>query len=227
MNPSLSGCAVAIMAKVPTPGQVKTRLCPPLSHADAAELYRCLLLDKIEQVKALDGARQAIAYTPEDSKSFFEALSSPAFLLIPQVGPDLGARLTNTLTQLLALGYQKVMAIDSDSPTLPVDYLRLALDLLNKPDVDVVLGPCEDGGYYLIGLREIHRELFDDMAWSSPHVLPETIRRAEAKRLKVACLPAWYDVDTPEDLQRLRFFFQTEDGTSGQHTKRFLVEYDL
>jgi uncharacterized protein len=219
--------AVAIMAKAPTPGQVKTRLCPPLSYEEAADLYRCFLLDKIEQVKALKQAERVIAYTPEDSKSFFEALASPAFLFVPQTGPDLGARLINTLTQLRALGYQKVMAIDSDTPTLPVDHLRQGFALLNKPEIDVVLGPCEDGGYYLIGVREIHRELFDDMAWSSPQVLPETIRRAEAKRLKVACLPAWYDVDTPEDLQRLKISLGAEEGTAGRHTKRFLVEHEL
>jgi uncharacterized protein len=220
-------CAVAIMAKAPTPGQVKTRLCPPLSYDEAAHLYRCFLLDKIEQVKALRGAERAIAYTPEDSKSFFEALAAPAFLFVPQTGPDLGARLINTLTQLLALGYQKVMAIDSDTPTLPVDHLRQGFALLNKPGIDVVLGPCEDGGYYLIGVHEIHRELFDDMAWSSPQVLPETIRRAEAKRLKVACLPAWYDVDTPEDLQRLKISLGAEERTAGRHTKRFLIEHEL
>jgi len=88
----------------------------------------------------------------------------------------------------------------------------------------VVLGPCEDGGYYLIGLRGLHRELFEDMTWSTAHVLPETIRRARAKGLNVACLPPWYDVDTPEDLKRLRASLERDEAAGFQHTKRFLME---
>lgn len=217
-------CAVAIMAKGPCPGQVKTRLCPPLSYEEAAHLYRCFLLDNVEQVKTLKEAARAIAYTPEDAKSFFEALASQAFSLIPQRGADLGARLISILDQLLALGYPKVVVIDSDTPTMPVEYLRRALILLREPDIDVVLGPCEDGGYYLIGLRKMHKELFEDMTWSSPQVFLETLQRAEAKGLKVACLPPWYDVDTPEDLQRLKTSLQVEEVASAQYTKRFFIE---
>lgn len=216
-------CAVAIMAKIPRPGQVKTRLCPPLSSKEAAELYRCFLLDKIEQIKGLKEAAAAIAYTPEGAKSLFEDMASPDFIFIPQQGGDLGSRLLNTLNQLLCLGYTKVLAIDSDTPTLPLDYIQRAVTLLSKPEIDLVLGPCEDGGYYLIGLCKLYRELFDGMTWSSAEVLSETIRRAETKGLKVACLPRWYDVDTPEDLTRLKESLRSSSGPGARHTKQFLL----
>jgi glycosyltransferase A (GT-A) superfamily protein (DUF2064 family) len=96
--------AVTIMAKAPRAGEVKTRLCPPFSTHEAAELYRCFLLDKIEQVRALKAARPAIAYTPAEGKGYFEELA-PGFVLIPQRGPDLGARLTHSFDQLFARGY--------------------------------------------------------------------------------------------------------------------------
>ncbi len=186
-----------IMAKAPRAGEVKTRLCPPLSLADASELYRRFLLDKIDQVRALRTASPAIAYTPADA---------------------------NSLGELLDQGYRGALAIDSDTPTLPLGFLEQALDLLTTPEVDVVLGPTEDGGYYLIGLRTVYRELFDAMAWSTSLVLPDTLRRADAKGLRVACLPPWYDIDTPDDLARLRMALAASDGDSPRHTRAFFLE---
>lgn len=215
--------AVAIMAKTPRPGAVKTRLCPPLSGAEAAELYRCFLLDKIEQVRALRNARPVIAYTPEEGRAFFEAAASD-FLLLPQRGGDLGARLAGTFAALFAQGYAGALAIDSDTPTLPAEPLQQALDLLAGPAADVILGPCEDGGYYLIGLRRLHRELFEGIAWSTDRVLPETVRRAEALGLSVASLPAWLDIDTPEDLERLRDALARTQTELPRHTRHFFRE---
>ena len=121
-------------------------------------------------------------------------------------------------------GHQGALAIDSDTPTLPLGYLEQALDSVTTPNVDVVLGPTEDGGYYLIGLRTVHRELFEAMAWSTSQVLSETIRRAEATGLRVACLPPWYDIDTPMDLARLQVELTESDDASPRHTRRFLLE---
>jgi len=215
--------AVAIMAKAPRAGEVKTRLCPPLSLVDAAELYRRLLLDKIEQVRSLKTASLAIAYTPDEARAFFEEVA-PGFVLVPQRGADLGDRLANSLGELLDTGHRGALAIDSDTPTLPLEFLQQALDLIVTPEIDVVLGPTEDGGYYLIGLRAVHRELFEAMAWSTQQVLPETIRRADAKGLRVACLPPWYDIDTPDDLARLRMALAASDGDVPRHTRQFLLE---
>jgi rSAM/selenodomain-associated transferase 1 len=214
--------AVAIMAKVPQPGAVKTRLCPPLSHRDAAALYRCFLLDKIAQVNALPRTSPVVSYTPADSKPWFEAITPPHFLLIPQRGDDLGARLLFTLEQLLSQGYAQVIIIDSDTPTLPTMYLEQALSLLATRDNDVVLGPTEDGGYYLIGLRQVYGELFERMPWSTSQVFPETRRRAAQHGLTVACTASWYDVDTPADLARLRASLEQSPNGYARHTRRFL-----
>jgi hypothetical protein len=211
------------MAKTPRAGDVKTRLSPPLSAKDAAELYRCFVLDKIEQVRTLTAASPAIAYTPPDGRGFFEGVA-PDFLLVLQRGPDLGARLANSFEHLFAMGHVAVCAIDSDTPTLPTAYLEQALDLIATPGIDLVLGPSEDGGYYLIGLRDLYRELFEDMPWSTAQVVPETFRRAEGKGLKVATLPPWFDIDTPEDLERLKVWMASSEGDAARHTQGFFME---
>jgi uncharacterized protein len=200
---AVSKVAVAIMAKAPRAGGVKTRLCPPLRADEAAALYRCFLLDKIEAVGALADAHPVIAYTPEDAHAEVGALA-PGFALAVQRGPDLGARLYTTLSGLLGAGHPAAIAVDSDTPTLPVEFLQQAVGLLSRPGPDVVLGPTEDGGYYLIGVRAAHRELFDDVPWSTSEVLQATLRRAATAGLRTACLPPWFDVDTAEDLERLR-----------------------
>jgi uncharacterized protein len=222
MNLASAPIAVAIMAKAPRAGEVKTRLCPPLSLADAAELYARLLLDKIEQVRSLKAATLAIAYAPAEARAFFEEVA-PDFVLVGQRGADLGERLANSLGDLLDGGYRGALAIDSDTPTLPLGFLQQAIDLVMRPEIDVVLGPTEDGGYYLIGLRTVHRELFEAMAWSTNQVLGETIRRSDAKGLRVACLPAWYDIDTPDDLIRLHAAVAASE-SAARHTRKFLLE---
>jgi rSAM/selenodomain-associated transferase 1 len=215
--------AVAIMAKAPTAGAVKTRLTPPLTAANAAHLYRCFLLDKIAQVRALQGARAVVAYTPVEAFAMFETLA-PGFELLPQRGPELGARLANGLAELLANGHAGALAIDSDTPTLPTAFLQQGVDLLTRGDVDVVVGPCDDGGYYLIGVRAQRPELFEDMPWSTPGVLPETLRRARAAGLTTACLPEWFDVDTADDLERLRVSLIEPGAALPEHTARFFFE---
>lgn len=214
--------AVAIMAKAPSPGTVKTRLCPPLTALEAAELSRCFLVDKIAQLRSLSDASPAIAFTPESARDLFQALA-PEFELLPQRGADLGARLHGSLDALLRGGHRAALAIDSDTPTLPTEFLQEAIRLALAPGVDVVLGPTEDGGYYLIGGRAVHRELFDDMPWSTSAVLRLTLERAVASGLRLACLPLWFDVDTPRDLARLRTMLRARrtDGAA-KETRRFL-----
>jgi uncharacterized protein len=213
--------AVAIMAKAPRPGEVKTRLCPPLSPGEAAELYRCFLLDKIAQVNTLQRVAPAVSYSPADSRALFENLTPAHFILVPQYGDNLGARLLSTFDQLFHQGYTPVMVIDSDTPTLPTAYLEQALRLFVDREADVVLGPTEDGGYFLIGLRQSYQTLFEHMPWSTAQVTPETLRRAAQHGLTVACTASWYDVDTPNDLTRLaQSLDQVQDGLA-RHTRRF------
>lgn len=222
-NETMPQTAVVIMAKVPEAGSVKTRLCPPLSPQEAATLYYAFLLDKIAQVRRLQAAMPVIAYTPCAGRRFFSELAAD-FMLMPQQGVDLGERLANSLAQLLAEGYQGALAIDSDTPTLPTAYLQQAVDLIATPKADVVLGPSEDGGYYLIGLHQVHRELFENIAWSTDAVMPQTVQRAMAKGLHIAQLPSWFDVDTPSDLERLRAALGQMADQAPRHTRQFFLE---
>src|SRR5574337_323346 len=159
-----------------------------------------------------------------EAAAIFEALAPSHFPLIPQQGRDLGARLLSTFEQLFSLGCERALAIDSDTPTLPTAYLERAIELLADTGIDVVLGPSEDGGYYLIGLRRPHPELFEDIAWSTSHVLSQTLQRSQEQRLQVACLDPWYDVDTPDDLNRLRRSLDQLNAGQAEYTRRFLME---
>lgn len=216
--------AVAVMAKEPKAGQVKTRLVPPLTPQQAAELYRCLLLDKLVQVGHLTGIEPYLAYTPNEARPLMQSLAPEPFALIPQVGSDLGDRLHRLSAVLLERGHAGVTIIDSDTPTLPTAYLLDAIDRLQGEASDLVLGPAKDGGYYLIGLKRPCRGLFDGIPWSGPAVLTETLRRASAQRLRVSILPSWFDVDTPDDLARLRHDLATNGTGLAAHTRAFLFD---
>jgi rSAM/selenodomain-associated transferase 1 len=216
--------ALIVMAKEPLPGGTKTRLCPPLSDQQAADLYRCFLLDTLELMQRVESVQPVVSYLPDEAVSFFRTLAPPDFELIPQVGADLGERLDNVLTHFLENGYRQAVVMDSDSPSLPLDYVRHAFRELDDPDVDVVLGPCEDGGYYLIGLKSPRPVLFRGVAMSTSTVMAETLARAEQQGLRVACLPRWYDVDTYEDLVRLIDELSSQPRNVAQHTRTFLAD---
>ena len=211
---------IAIVAKAPEPGLVKTRLCPPLSAGAAAELSRAFVLDTIEQVRSLPAVARAVAYAPDGGRRFFED-AAPDFSLLPQRGADLGQRMMACLDSLLGDGHPGVLLIGSDMPTLPASVLRRAVDSIAGARADVVLGPSEDGGYYLIGLRARRPELFEDMPWSTSAVLGETLRRARALGLSVELLPTWFDVDTPADLARLVDSLAASAEPAAPHTRRF------
>ena len=155
--------ALVIMAKAPEAGRAKTRLTPPLSASEAAELSRCFLLDTIERVREVRDVAPVIAHDPPEAAPLFRALA-PEFGLRAQQGPDLGARMAECVAAVLGAGATGVVLVGSDAPHVSAEHIRLAVRLLGEGAHDVVLGPSEDGGYYLIGLRRLHRELFDSMA---------------------------------------------------------------
>lgn len=214
------------MAKQPAPGQTKTRLCPPLTAPEAADLYTCFLLDAIALARCaaarLPGVSPGLAYAPPAAAGYFARLT-PDLLLVPQIGAGLNRRLHHVLTTGLSRGYGQVVAVNSDSPSLPVDYLVDAHRCLADPAVDVVLGPCEDGGYYLIGVKRPPGRLVRDVEMSTPRVLEDTLAIAEMEGLRVHLLPPWYDVDGQEELERLRAELATTP-QSAPHTRRFLWE---
>ena len=219
----MASVAVVIMARQPVPGAVKTRLRPVLSDGEVAALYDAFLRDRISQVRSLTGAVSAIAYTPAESHLFFAELA-PDFLLLPQVGDGLSERLTCVFQHLFDRGHDGVIATDSDSPTLPAENLQAAVDRLAAGCADVVLGPSDDGGYYLIGLRQLYPTLFDAMPWSTPQVYGETVDRAAALDLRVSSLAPWYDVDTPAEFERLRVELKQLGAAGPPCTRRFFAE---
>src|SRR5215472_10306825 len=170
--------ALAVAAKAPQPGRVKTRLLPFLAPEDATELYRCFLKDTIALMETVPAADVVISYTPEGAERFFDGIISGRHRLLPQRGRDLGERLCLALEDLLAEGYDSAAIMNSDSPTLPHAYVEQTFDLLAAPGDRVVLGPTIDGGYYLIGLKRSHHRLFQDISWSSERVLAESMERA-------------------------------------------------
>lgn len=210
-----------VVAKRPAAGQTKTRLCPPLDGALAAELYACFLRDTLDLMRQVPAVRREIVYLPEDAAGYFRQLA-PTMALSVQQGADLGARLDRLLTAALAQGAQKAVVMDSDSPTLPPAYVTQAFALLDTHDV--VLGPCADGGYYLIGLRQPQPRLFHGVPMSTPVVVQMTLAIAAELGLRTALLPAWYDVDTAAELEQLRAELRAAPDGVAMHTRRFLAQ---
>jgi rSAM/selenodomain-associated transferase 1 len=199
--------ALVIFAKAPIPGQVKTRLCPPLTPDEAATLHGSFVLDTLERTKTAVAKLKLpldryLACAPSATHVFFKIMEErQSVKLIDQVGADLGARMNQAFQRLFAQGYRQVVLIGTDVPTLPLSHFKQALLALENHDL--VLGPALDGGYYLIGLKRMAPELFVDMSWSTNQVLGLTQEKAATIGLKVSLIQPWRDVDTLADLEAL------------------------
>ena len=214
--------ALIVVAKRPAPGNTKTRLSPPLTPELASALYECFLLDTLAHMRQVRHAQHVIAYLPHDGQEYFYQFASD-FELIPQEGDDLGERLDRALTSYLSRGYQRVVIMDSDSPTLPADYLSQAFHVLSD-GADVVLGPCDDGGYYLIGIKRPAPRLLREVHMSTSTVAAETIALAKDEGLNLISLPSWYDVDDSASLSRLRQEIEALHPSVAVHTRQFLQQ---
>jgi len=192
--------ALIIFAKAPIPGDVKTRLCPPLDPDEAASLHGTLVLDAIERTKGLQGITLYVAGTPDLAHPFFKVMEGRyGARLLPQSGPDLGSRMRQVMQDAFDQGAQEVLLTGTDFPALPRAHLIEALKLIKSHDV--VLGPTADGGYYLIGLRKMIPALFEGIAWSTGGVFAETKKKIEAAWLSLGLLPECRDLDTLDDLK--------------------------
>ncbi|HKZ69399.1 MAG TPA: TIGR04282 family arsenosugar biosynthesis glycosyltransferase [Anaerolineales bacterium] len=211
--------ALIVVAKRPQSGQTKTRLTPPLSPEAAAQLYEAFLGDTLDLMRHVPEARRIIAYLPEGEEDYFRALA-PDFDLLPQKGNDLGERLDNALTHCLANGFDKAVIMDSDSPTLPAECLAEAFAALDA--ADLVLGPCDDGGYYLIGLKRPAPRLLREVQMSTPNVMRDTLALAADEGMTVRLLDTWYDVDTAAELERLQIELRSLNGNRALLTRKFL-----
>ena len=200
-----NGCALAVMTKVPRAGYVKTRLIPPLTPDEAAQLNICFLRDTAAAIAEACGtsARGVGVYTPVGAEAAYIDILPPDFDLLPQRGQGFGERLALAAEDLFRCGFGAVCLIDSDSPTVPPNSFANAVELLSKLDDRIVLGPSDDGGYYLIGLKQNHRQVFEGIDWSTERVLDQTKQRARELDLDVSLLPIGYDVDDGLTLRRL------------------------
>ena len=194
--------AVVVIGKAPKPGSTKTRLCPPLTHAQAADLYSAFLSDCVDVALGIDWNCVSVIHPADDgARAALGALLPATVRLVSQRGSGLGDALTDAFDRHFAEGFDQVVLIGSDNPTIPVTVLEKAARALATHDV--VLGPTEDGGYYLIGMSARHPGLFEGITWSTEVVLAETMTLAVALDLSVQTVAPWYDIDTIDDLMRL------------------------
>ena len=212
--------ALFVVAKQPAPGRTKTRLTPPLAAATAASLYECFLRDALEIMRRVPDVQPGIAYLPAQAHDYFQSLA-PDMILTLQQGNSLGERLDRLLTEALKT-HDRAVVMSSDSPTLPPAYVAEAFDRLET--VDVVIGPCSDGGYYLIGLTRPQPNFLSQVQMSTPQVLSDTLALSADLGLTVSLLPAWYDVDTVADLEVLRTQINASANGLAPHTQRLLSE---
>jgi uncharacterized protein len=207
-------CAIGVMAKAPRPGLAKTRLCPPLNPAQAAKLSAAFLRDITENIAL--AARAApihgcVAYAPAGAEGWFaghlaggtDLILADGSLPMPHDVQGFGRCLLHAVQAILGAGFGAACLVNSDSPTLPTSVLVRAAHVILAPGDRVVLGPAEDGGYYLLGMKRLHAHLFADIAWSTAGVAAATRARAAAIGLEVITLPVWYDVDDADSLARL------------------------
>jgi len=221
--------AIITMSKAPVPGKTKTRLCPPLSPTDAADLYAALLGDTLDLITSLTEITPVVAVTPPEGIHYFHTLPYSNLHVWPVDGDDIGVCLEGALNKALASGHNFAIAINSDGPTLPAKYLSEAIQYLEN-GVDVVFGPNFDGGFYLIGLSAPHPRLLlngdetlPNIAWSTEDVLGQILTRADSLGLRTQLLPAHADVDLISDLERLAAELDTLPAEFCRHTREWMA----
>jgi rSAM/selenodomain-associated transferase 1 len=197
-----AGAALCVFAREPVPGRAKTRLAPLLGAESSALLARSFLLDTLDRLRPFPGDLW-LAHTPADAGEAFRQLleecEAPPFLM-PQATGDLGSRLDLAICRLRERGYERVLLLGADSPTLPWPTLMTLHEGL--AEYDFTLGPARDGGFWGLGARIWRAGLLYELPWSAPETFAATRDRLLSAG-SVALAPSWYDVDTSADLIRL------------------------
>ena len=203
MNRDSKNC-ILFFVKYPVPGKVKTRLAEQIGAGAATGLYKNFVADILATLKSLD-LNLKIVFEPPDSKGQFQQWLGKEYSYIAQAGQDLGQRMKHAFLQAFSERFNRVVAIGSDSPDLPTEYLDLAFGALDTNDV--VIGPSSDGGYYLIGFTRgsFSPEAFERIIWSSDEVYDQTVNILKQHRQNLFLLPQWYDVDTLADMEEFVF----------------------
>ncbi len=208
--------AIAIVCKTPSAGFSKTRLSPPLTQKQAAQISGCFIRDLAATIAIVCEHGEAspyALYTPVGTEDELRSYLPPSFELLAQRESTFGDRLGFGAEELLSAGHAGVILVNSDSPTLPVELLGQAVDAVLMRN-NVVLSPAFDGGYTLIGISRAHHRLFQDIPWSTEQVYRCTLERAKEIALPVVTLPGWYDVDDETSLSML---FDELDGKAVAH----------
>lgn len=197
---ALANRTLVIMAKAPRLGSVKTRLAESLSLQAVTDLYRCLLNDTIALARALDRVQIAIMCPASDVEDLSRAVAK-SVRIVPQIGQGLAAGLASVFNHFATAGQQRVIAFNSDSPHLPASVLEAAFDALEA--CDLVVGPTHDGGYFLVGAKASHSDLFANDGMGTASALEALLTRAHALALSVHLTDPFYDIDVEGDLTRL------------------------
>lgn len=200
--------AIIIMAKVPLAGTVKTRLQSFLSPEECAALAAAFLTDTENKAKTVC-SKTIIAFSPPDKRAELENLLQYKHAFIEQTGADLGERMFNAFDFVFDKNLDAVVMIGTDSPTFPSEFIAKAFEYLEK--TDAVLGKTADGGFYLIGLRRLYKKIFQNVEWSSAQTFEQTKRNITKLNFNLREIPAWFDIDEPEDLRKLFTEFQIDN----------------
>jgi uncharacterized protein len=208
------GNALIVFARLPEPGRVKTRLTPLLTASEAAELYEAFLRDALDSYTSIPAELRIYLACDGDVPAELISHGSVHF----QRGEGLGERMLAAFVEAFLAGYERVVVVGTDHPTLPLQFIDMAFEHLRDPRA-VAIGPCDDGGFYLLGMNDLFAELFRGMTYSHAFVFEETMERAAGVGVGVTVLPPWYDVDTPEDLMRLIVNLDRESAETAARTR--------
>ncbi len=221
MDGEKKACAV-LMIRSPERGKVKTRLAEGVGEEIALELYKAFILDTLDLLSILD-IDIIISLHSDGDPEVLDSLLKDNYLIFKQTGSDLGERQFNSLNEAINMGYEKAIVMVADCPDIESDFILGAIVSLDHGDA--VIGPCEDGGYYLLGMKKdtLNPHIFDGVEWGTESVLGSI--RSNSRRLGITLfeLPLWYDVDTRKDLQRLEI--RSSDSSRARRTMEIIPEF--
>lgn len=216
--------ALILLAKAPIPGQVKTRLSPPLTGKQAAALYACLLEDTAAEMARLRHVHRYLFFSPPGSEGFFRRDPFSVFEPLPQSGGNLGERMANAFRTAFGRGFARAVLVGADCPVLSASLVRAAFRELSS-SAGAVFGPCDDGGFYLIALSSNAPSLFRGVDWGTASVLSEVSLRCRTAGIPYALLPPGFDIDTVDDLTALARWSRARSSPACPRTRQWLTSF--
>lgn len=215
--------AIGVMARAPSAAG-KTRLAAHLTGARLRSLREALLRDTLALVAAVRDVRRYLFFTPPDTRDEIAAFAGETFVIVPQRGDDLGERMRSAFEEMLTVRRHDVaVLVGTDIPLLRASDILDACAAVCARDA-VVLGPADDGGYYLIAMRMLRCEVFGAIEWGSDRVFDQTRRAAERAGIEVQLTRACYDVDTMDDLRRVERDLAHEPPNVASHLRAWITQ---